>query len=144
MAKFVATNEYIELPSGTDRSNQFSSFIPEPVRAEIDAAVFGDESDRFELGVFSNTVTSNVRPDADWAFLKYLIQQMDSGADVAVLYRPKAGAKATDNPEMTFNIKISKLPPLGAARGELLGGQVQWKVNGPITWDDGVDTIVLG
>lgn len=144
MAKYVQIDAQVEIPSGTNRSAQLSAFNFESVRAEVEASVFTNKADLVALGTYKNSLTMTVRPDADWAFMKYLVQRLNDGANVSSLYRPQTAAKATGNPEFTFPIVVSKCPPFGVGRGELLGGQVQIPINGAITFDDGVDTIVLG
>jgi len=144
MAKRVFLDCFLTL-GGTDRKSQFSSFDTKPLREAVDVGALGDKSEKYELGLFSATIGGNVRPEADWAFLKYLLQRMEDGADVAFVYRPVNSSKAATNPELSGNFKVDKVPPLGGERGRLFGeGSIEFKVNGAVTWDDGTTVLTLG
>lgn len=144
MPKFVIIDSHVEFPTATDRSDQFSSFNAEAVRAEVEASVFGDRVEKVAKGVYTNTLNANVRPDADFVFLLYLLQQQDLETDTSVLYRPKTGAKATSNPELTFDVCVTKTPPIGGDRGSLLEGNLSLRINSAITYDNGAVTVTLG
>lgn len=142
--KFVQIDCYLEWPTGTPAMSQFHAVNLEALRAEVESSVFGNKVDQSVKGTHKHTFTVKVRPDADFAFVKVLIGQMESDADFAVLYRPKNAAKSSTNPEMTFNVMLSKLPPLGGERGKLLEGDMQCHVNSSISYDDGTTPIIIG
>jgi hypothetical protein len=143
MAKRVVLDCYLQI-GAVDRRAEFNSFAPELTRAQVDAGVFGNGAEKYELGLFSGTITGDLRSESTHTFLTYLIQRLGDGADVAVIWRPKNSAKATDNPELTFNVKIDKVP-MGGARGELANsGQLSMKINGTVLYDDGAVTVTLG
>lgn len=143
--KRVLLDQTIEFPSGTDRKAQFTAFNVEPTRAEVEAQAFGDKSQKYEVGLANHSFSATVRPDADQAFRKYLMQRMEDGADVPVVHRPKNAVKGSDNPEVTFSVKVHMMPPIGGDHGALEGeGNLNLTINGPVTWDDGTDTVTIG
>lgn len=141
--KQVVLNPYIRW-DGVDRADQFGSFMPDTLRAEIEASVYGTSTDTFESGTFKHTLKVLVRPDADQAFVKVLLVQYNGGANIPVVYRAKDAAKSATNPEMRFSVLVTKGPPLGADRGKLQEASMDILINTPIEWDDGTDVITIG
>lgn len=143
MAKRVQLDITLTL-GATDYKDEFSSFTFEVNKEEVDVSVFGNKSRTYELGLANISCSGNLRPEADQALIKYLLQRMEDGADVALVYRPKNAVKGSDNPEVTGNVKISSVPIGGDHGGIESEGTVTMNFNGALTWDDGADTITIG
>ena len=144
MPKFVQIDGYVEFPTGTDRSDQFSSLNLEAMRAEVEASVYGDRVDKVAPGTFKNTTAMVVRPDADWVFMRVLIAALNADVNVSMTYRPDSSAKSTSNPEFVFPVCVSKIPSLGGQRGALMEGSYTLQINGSIEYDDGTTQISIG
>jgi hypothetical protein len=148
--KRALTDSYI-LWGGTDRSNQFGSFMPNSVRAQIEDSVFGSSTDTIAPGTFAHETAATLRPDADQVFLKVMLNQYIGEAAVAVVYQQKdasgptaPGTAEANYPTMSFSVQVTEAPPLGGARNTLIEKQVTYKIVTPITWYDGTTTIVIG
>jgi hypothetical protein len=143
MAKKVLLDITLTI-GGTDRKAEFSSFKWMINREKVDVKTFGVESDRYELGLATWSFEGNVRPDADMVFIKQLLTAMESGADLAVVYRPLNAAKSTTNPEVGGSVKVQSIPGMGGDLGALQGeGTLTLEGNSAATWDDGA-VITIG
>lgn len=141
-AKYVTLNAFFSMAT-VDRSNQFSSLTLTTEREHIDASVFGDRAVRYEKGIFTNGIGAMLRPDADFVFQNILMGYYAADTAIACVLRLKNAAKSATNPEMTFNVHVTKAP-LSAERGKLFEQQMDWPIDGPITYDYTTSTITLG
>ena len=143
MAKQVVLNSYISW-AGTDRSTQFTSFDIMTERSALDSSVFGDSTEKVEVGTFKNSLKAKLRPDADWTFLSILMTEYAAGANVAVIYRMSSAVKSTSNPELTFSVILTKAPRVGGERNTLLETELDIPINTKIVYDYSTTTIDLG
>lgn len=144
MAKRVQLDITFTL-GGTDYKASLNSCAWKVNREKVDVTVFGNLSDRYELGKATWSFDLGIRPDADQAFVKFLLQRIEDGADVALVHRPQNAAEGTTNPTVAGSVKVQGIPDFGGAHGALQGeGTITLEGNSACTWDDGATTITIG
>lgn len=143
MSKQVILDSFISW-AGTDRSDQFTSFDVMSERSALDASVFGDKTEKIEVGTFKNSLKAKLRPDANWTFLSILMTEYAAGANVAVIYRASSAVKSTSNPELTFSVMLNKAPRVGGERNTLLETDLDVTINTKIVYDYSTTTVDLG
>lgn len=129
---------------GTDYNGSLNSCSWKVNKEKVDTVTFGAKSDRYELGKAMWSFELGIRPEADQALIKFLLQRIEDGADVALVYRPQNAVKSATNPEVGGNVKVQAIPDFGGAHGALQGeGTITLEGNSACTWDDGA-VITIG
>lgn len=122
MAKTVLTNCHVSI-AGNDISDHVRSVALNYEAEEVDDTTMGDDT-RSRLGGLKNwtlevEVANDFAGSAEDSILFPLV-----GTQVAIVFRPDAGAVASDNPEYTGTALMTSYPPVGQATGELASASI--------------------
>lgn len=112
---------------GTDYAGAFQSAELNMSIAELDATVFGGDTEIAEPGRKSFTFQGNILDDlTDDAINEKFWDLWDQRSKVTIIFKLDEGSTAATNPKYTFTGFITSLP-MGGEHGGLAGGTVTFR-----------------
>lgn len=149
MAKEVLKNAYIRWGTGSsealeDWTTQLSGCTMPISFEEVEAGVFGNNSQQSAAGLGDLRIQFTFRPDADLVKFTALLQFVGTEVPFNVHMKPSATAVSASNLEYTGRMLITKAN-IGGARGALTHeSELDYRINGGLTVGNGTTTFVIG